>query len=347
MGFFLKSLSQSKGTAADKKTTFFTLPSISTSNSSMSQSLPSDEDARSISMKQGTLKIRNFSSRTTEPTTSDSSSQCSNNNEDHDAVKIQSNSSPDALTVRSRNNSITRPPINPTTKISIAPSRSGISAMSRSSKKSLKKSRSSKKKTKKASSSCDEIVPEGVGEDHKDEVPKKIEKKPTSEFKPIEESVYRVKLEKDMTLLADAIHLDNNTRTLLASYDAKTIEDFFMMGETDFQHLLAKARNTNRGLPPLQIRKVRVLREWITELIEKTHPDNSGMRLPWESTIKEKKNQNATEDSLLPKDWKRQFQNDLPTLKKKLRRKGDSFAEIFPWLSYIFGFRDSLCGGGY
>lgn len=120
-----------------------------------------------------------------------------------------------------------------------------------------------------------------------------------------------------------------------------------MMGETDFQHLLAKARNSNRGLPPLQIRKVRVLREWITELIEKTHPDVSGV-LPWITSLSKEKDKNDTrDDTLLPKDWKHRFQQDLPKLKKKLRRKGDSFAELFPWLSFFFGFRDSFCGSRY
>lgn len=64
-----------------------------------------------------------------------------------------------------------------------------------------------------------------------------------------------IQLENDMLLLADGMHLDRNTRMLLASFDAKTVEDFFMMGDVDFNRLLAKARTANRSLPPLQIRK--------------------------------------------------------------------------------------------
>jgi hypothetical protein len=64
-----------------------------------------------------------------------------------------------------------------------------------------------------------------------------------------------IQLESDMLILADGMHLDRNTRMLLASFDAKTVEDFFMMGDVDFNRLLAKARTTNRSLPPLQIRK--------------------------------------------------------------------------------------------
>lgn len=152
-----------------------------------------------------------------------------------------------------------------------------------------------------------------------------------------------------MLLLADAIHLDNNTKMMLASYDAKTVEDFFMMGDADFHHLLARARNDKRGLPPLQIRKVRILREWITELVESTHPD-----LPYLPCLMTSKmsstgrSKTALEEvSLLPSDWKRRFYKDLPTLKKKLRRKGNSFSEVFPWLSYLINFRESLCGSRF
>jgi hypothetical protein len=345
MGFFTRTASQNK-TAASSRKSFFSLPSISTSNSSLSHSLPSDEDARSVSIvdHRGKLKLQNFSSGTTEPTTSDSASES-------EQIKIKSFSSAEAPTIRSRNNSGTRPPINPTSKIGSAAtrSRSGMSALSRSSRKSLQKSRSNKKKSKKPSKKAvAEFVQEPVEADLPLDAPESLPKDEPEpeEVKPVAESVYRVKLEKDMTLLADAIHLDNNTRTLLASYDAKTIEDFFMMGETDFQHLLAKARNSNRGLPPLQIRKVRILREWITDLINATHPDVSSF-LPWETSATEKNSLNVTSDSLLPKDWKRRFQQDLPKLKKKLRRKGDSLAEVFPWLSWYLGLRDSFCGTRY
>ncbi|KAL3934202.1 MAG: hypothetical protein SGARI_003493, partial [Bacillariaceae sp.] len=82
------------------------------------------------------------------------------------------------------------------------------------------------------------------------------------------EEAARVKLEKDMMVLADGIHLDNNTKNLLASFDARSVEDFFMMGESDFALLLKKANSQKRALPPLQIRKVRILREWLTQLVE-------------------------------------------------------------------------------
>jgi len=152
----------------------------------------------------------------------------------------------------------------------------------------------------------------------------------------------RIQLGSDMLVLADGMHLDSNTKTLLASYDARTVEDFFCMGEQDFKELIDRGRNTNRRLPPLQIRKVRILREWLTDLVEASNTDATG--LPWfkpKDINDAKKNQSS---SILPRDWKRRFKNDLPMLKKKLRQKGDSFLESIPILSYFFGWRDSLCG---
>jgi hypothetical protein len=142
-----------------------------------------------------------------------------------------------------------------------------------------------------------------------------------------------------MLVLADGMHLDRNTRMLLASYDAKTVEDFFMMGDMDFNQLLAKARTANRGLPPLQIRKVQILRSWLTKLVESHNSSDHG--LPWGQDTSEHS------DTLLPKDWKRRFKNDLPSLKKKLRSRGDSIFEMIPFLSYLISFCDSICGRGY
>jgi hypothetical protein len=139
----------------------------------------------------------------------------------------------------------------------------------------------------------------------------------TAEIDSDEEAVcHRFKLGNDMIILAEGMHLDANTKALLAKYDAKTIDDFFMMGDVDFNDLLAKARTSNRGLPPLQIRKVRILREWVTELVKSADPSD----LPW-AKFKNKDGKDPTAKSLVPKDWKRRFKQDLPTLKKKLREK--------------------------
>ena len=144
------------------------------------------------------------------------------------------------------------------------------------------------------------------------------------------------------------------------------------MGEYDLNHLLAKARASNRGLPPLQIRKVKILREWIADIVDETDPD----KLPeWakrrdryrhrrhaSSSVAGRRNRSSSslegsdiddpaaaagavrEHSLIPHDWAKRFQRDLPKLKKKLREKGDSISEVFPWMSYVINIRDAICG---
>lgn len=173
----------------------------------------------------------------------------------------------------------------------------------------------------------------------------------------------RVKLHADMKVLADGIHLDKNTRTLLAVYDARSIEDFFLMGEYDLNHMLAKARASNRGLPPLQIRKVKILRQWIADIVDDADPDKlpewakkrrAHGRRAQGGKLSSSRHDKVTDDSdgdeaakdqsLIPDDWEKRFNRDLPKLKKKLRAKGDSFTELFPWLSYVINARDMVCG---
>eukprot|EP00751_Fragilariopsis_kerguelensis_P009969 CAMPEP_0170785278 /NCGR_PEP_ID=MMETSP0733-20121128/16794_1 /TAXON_ID=186038 /ORGANISM="Fragilariopsis kerguelensis, Strain L26-C5" /LENGTH=230 /DNA_ID=CAMNT_0011130667 /DNA_START=470 /DNA_END=1159 /DNA_ORIENTATION=- len=77
------------------------------------------------------------------------------------------------------------------------------------------------------------------------------------------ETKARLTLNKDMTVLADGINLDHNSRLMLAAYDARTLDDFYLMADTDFRDLIKKARMTK-----LQIRKIRKLRRWLKEIIE-------------------------------------------------------------------------------
>jgi hypothetical protein len=46
-----------------------------------------------------------------------------------------------------------------------------------------------------------------------------------------------------MLILAEAMHLELNTQTMLAYYDARTLEDFCFMADVDFNELVAKARS--------------------------------------------------------------------------------------------------------
>jgi hypothetical protein len=146
-------------------------------------------------------------------------------------------------------------------------------------------------------------------------------------------------LGSDMIVLAEALTLDLNTQTMLAYYDARSLEDFCLMAEADFKDLLAKARSMNRALPPLQIRKVQVLREWVQEL-SKPRDDST---LPAWVRLSQPKTSNK-KGSLIPKDWKMRLKKDLPQLKMKLKVKGERLTS-YPWINYLLSFRSIvLCG---
>ncbi|VEU36746.1 unnamed protein product [Pseudo-nitzschia multistriata] len=128
----------------------------------------------------------------------------------------------------------------------------------------------------------------------------------------------RYQLGKDMQVLADGINLDGNTRVLLAAYDARTLDDFYLMADIDFLDFLRKARAANNCLPPLQIRKVRMLRRWLKDLVDENMSDEN-----------EEHSRRSRRRRLVPKDWAEQYKHDLPHLKLELRQQGDSLFERF------------------
>ena len=127
-----------------------------------------------------------------------------------------------------------------------------------------------------------------------------------------------------MMYLADAFHLDQNTRVLLAYYDARTLEDFCCMTQVDFDELKLSAECLNRALPPLQIRKIQVLREWVQGLA------NKASKTPlWELGMPDRV-------KLIPKDWKKQFKEALPDLKQDLKKRGERWTNSCPSFAWMF-----------
>eukprot|EP00534_Pseudo-nitzschia_fraudulenta_P009268 CAMPEP_0201152806 /NCGR_PEP_ID=MMETSP0851-20130426/13394_1 /ASSEMBLY_ACC=CAM_ASM_000631 /TAXON_ID=183588 /ORGANISM="Pseudo-nitzschia fraudulenta, Strain WWA7" /LENGTH=145 /DNA_ID=CAMNT_0047429905 /DNA_START=177 /DNA_END=614 /DNA_ORIENTATION=+ len=144
-----------------------------------------------------------------------------------------------------------------------------------------------------------------------------------------------------MTILADGMNLDGNTRCLLAAYDARTLDDFYLMSNADFRNLIQRAKATNHSLPPLQIRKVRMLRRWLKEIIDDNMSEEYEDDMHSEITDAFRRKRNK----LVPKDWREQYKNDLPHLKIELRQQGDSVFERYPIFSVLTGMG---CGtGGY
>lgn len=129
-----------------------------------------------------------------------------------------------------------------------------------------------------------------------------------------------VYLYNDMAAVADAIKLDLNTQVMLAYYDAKSLEDFCLMAEADLKDMVVKARQMRRAIPPLQIRKVEVLREWVREI---SVPQDES-RLPAWIRLAQPRRKRRSKKQLIPDDWKEQFRRDLPKLKHSLRKRGEN-----------------------
>lgn len=161
-----------------------------------------------------------------------------------------------------------------------------------------------------------------------------------------------------MTYFADGMNLDENARTMLAAYDAKTMEDFFLMSDVDFRDLIHKAQANNHALPALQVRKIKMLRRWLKEVVDENmnmaDDDDDGDDGSYIISIRGSKgeatdnnavrgggsgsynNTNTTNKRrLVPKDWKEQYKNNLPDLKMQLRQHGDSIYERAPAIGYI------------
>jgi len=122
-----------------------------------------------------------------------------------------------------------------------------------------------------------------------------------------------------MTYLADGMNLDKNMRFFLAAFDANNLEDFYLMSDADFSALVQKAKSSNRSIPPLQMRKVQMLRRWIKEVVDDHVLDNED-----ENSTGVRRRRNI---QLIPKDWKEQYKSDLPHLKLQLRHQGESIYE--------------------
>ena len=77
-------------------------------------------------------------------------------------------------------------------------------------------------------------------------------------------------LDEDMVYIADGIRLTPATRTALALYDARSLEDFCCMREHDFESMLLSETRLGRPICPLQQRKIHVLLQWIHDVANDT-----------------------------------------------------------------------------
>ena len=144
---------------------------------------------------------------------------------------------------------------------------------------------------------------------------------------------------EDMALVSDAMKLDLNTQIMLAYYDAKSLEDFCLIAEDDLKDMIVNARSMRRTLPPLQIRKIEVLHEWVKEI---SNPREDARRPSWIRFSQHRHSSRRRPKKLIPDDWKEQFRRDLPQLKHNLRQKG---ASLSGFSNFIPSFQSvNMCG---
>ena len=147
-----------------------------------------------------------------------------------------------------------------------------------------------------------------------------------------------VYLGRDMAYVADAMNLDVNTQAMLALYDAKSLEDFSLMAHADMHDLVMKAQSMRRAIPPLQVRKIEVLREWIQDI---SRPKDESQMPAW---ARRDRTHRRKSRRLIPRDWKEQFESDLPMLKQKLQVQSSSMS-LFRVDSFAPNFRIlTMCG---
>jgi len=146
-------------------------------------------------------------------------------------------------------------------------------------------------------------------------------------------------LGRDMSHIADALKIDYNTQAMLAFYDAKSLEDFSLMAQSDVQDLVAKAQSMGRTIPPLQVRKIEVLREWIQSI---SRPRDDSKVSPWRS--RRTASHLGKARRLIPRDWKERFHKDLPRLLEKLQAQS-SAVSTFSIQSFTPNWRRiTMCG---
>jgi hypothetical protein len=94
----------------------------------------------------------------------------------------------------------------------------------------------------------------------------------------------------------------------------------------------------NRAMPPLQIRKVQVLREWVQGLVKKKADDK-----PWWE-LKGIPEQVDTAN-LIPEDWKQKFKDALPDLKRALKERGEKEVISTNFLTNTYQALARMCCG--
>jgi len=170
------------------------------------------------------------------------------------------------------------------------------------------------------------------------------------------------RLHRDMRLICDVFRISEQSRYALRSFDAATLEDFSLMSDEDFADLILYQARVGTPVPPLQQRKLSVLRSWVRSIatVENLEvPETmSSMSNKSEDINLNESNEGNDETTpkasfkfsarkrggtFIPADWEGKFYADLPRLRKELQQLGGN-GERSHWALEILSLRWILCG---
>jgi hypothetical protein len=164
---------------------------------------------------------------------------------------------------------------------------------------------------------------------------------------PEEKRIEPPKLHRDMHLICDVFRISEESRYALRTFDAATLEDFSHMTESDFIDMIATRARLGFPLPPLQQRKLNVLRRWVQSLpvVETTiaQIQSEGFEVKDDASVcrDDVKYRSSVKKDLgrhTPSDWEDRFYADLPRLRKELREEGDERHGLFHGSNVLLDF---------
>ena len=173
------------------------------------------------------------------------------------------------------------------------------------------------------------------------------------------------RLHRDMRLICDCFRISDQSRYALRSFDASTLEDFSLMTDDDFADMVVTHARIGKPIPPLQQRKIRVLLTWVQKLanVENLEVGEEEALVSRNNAegfeLKDSKSDNEVDGILkarykaslrkgggtfIPATWEETFYNDLPMLRKQLKRLGDNHSSTSNWANGFLSLRWMFCG---
>lgn len=187
-------------------------------------------------------------------------------------------------------------------------------------------------------------------------------------FVPTDSAEHKlIDMDPDLTFICKAFRVDDRTRLWMSAFDARNLEEFAMMTDSDLSEMVLTAARYGRPLPPMQIRKLDVLVVWARELLEEAAvaEENCRSLMEYESLPSKEAAKGAVGPEeqifgqgsfcdtkakmsdmkcyLIPSNWQDRFNEDFPKLKIRLKERGDTTTDS-NWTMRFLSFRWIFCG---